>query len=154
MLISGFIYLNNKQQFIDEIPSFFRKVPVKDSEKFVIDFQFEDHCFVVKHDTCFEETFFYEVSDEPKELPFCINDKAVAQKLGEFLSKKFQCFVYIWNQEVYFDAKIEDAKVRMKSSKVVTNYLYYQNGMACTQNAQPLINSRTLIYKDPSVMSK
>ena len=151
MLIAGIIYFNSKNDFIDEVPDFFVKHPADNKIPSVIDFQFKGHHFVIKPDTFFEEAFFFDDCREAAENVLVINDSAVAKELGEFLSKKFHCFVYVWNQEMYFDITSEGKK---KISNVVSNYNYYQNGMSSTKNAQPFVTMHTQIYNDPDVIAK
>jgi len=154
MLMAGTIYFNRKQDLIDEIPDFFRKSLSTDGSEIFLDFQFNGHNFVLKHNTCFEQAEFIEVSEEPKQIPIAINDNDDAIALGEFLSKKFGCFVYIWNEELYFNVQITGNKKKYTSSKSIPHYRYFLNGMSCTQNAQPHVVSQTIITQDPAIIAK
>ena len=143
MLMACTIYFKRKKDLIDEIPIFFRKSTSTDGSEICIDFLFREHYFVLKQGSCFEKAEFIEVTAKNKEKPTEINDNADAIALGMFLSKKFGCFVYVWNEELDFSTK-----------KRIPHYRYFLNGRSCTQNVQPQITVQTIITKAPEIIAK
>ena len=126
MLTVAKIHFNNIEDVHSEEGSFFQN-------KGILHFDFEDCHYVLSNteqDTIM--TFIeYGQKDEIPMAPF--SDAPLAQRLGEFLSKKFSCYVeicYAWADD--FQAKFDENGGHV-SFKTPWKWIYYSNGTPCAK---------------------